>query len=219
MEAVARCWRRRRRAMEGEADWDAGSQAFLDCLKVQVPHTPSSPQLSGAAPCKGSPQTKSIPCSAASHAPAKGRDLLPAQDDLRAYAYEGDGSSAGSLSSALSGLREEQADEGDKSIAPGFLEVMDLLRNLPEAIRSPLLLSKVPITTTFTTTISTIITTATTITTTTATTNTLGQSGSKVTPEEQPLEQKPSKQEPPTAGGGGGGVHHSGQDGSEGSDT
>ncbi|KAK8405865.1 hypothetical protein O3P69_001973 [Scylla paramamosain] len=171
-------------AMEGEADWDAGSQAFLDCLKVQVPHTPSSPQLSGAAP-------------AASHAPAKGRDLLPAQDDLRAYAYEGDGSSAGSLSSALSGLREEQADEGDKSIAPGFLEVMDLLRNLPEAIRSPLLLSKVPITTTFTTTISTIITTATTITTTTATTNTLGQSGSKVTPEEQPLEQKPSNKSLP----------------------
>lgn len=34
-------------AMDGEADWDAGSQAFLDCLKVQVPYAPSTPQLSG----------------------------------------------------------------------------------------------------------------------------------------------------------------------------
>ena len=30
-------------------------------------------------------------------------DALPAKDDLRAYAYEGEGSSAGSLSSALAG--------------------------------------------------------------------------------------------------------------------
>lgn len=30
--------------------------------------------------------------------------LSPAKDDLRAYAYEGDGSSAGSLTSALAGL-------------------------------------------------------------------------------------------------------------------
>lgn len=40
------------------------------------------------------------------------------------------------------GMREEQPDEVEKPMAPGFLEVMDLLRNLPEAIRSPLLLSK-----------------------------------------------------------------------------
>ena len=68
------------------------------------------------------------------------------------------------------GLREEQSDEGDKPIVPGFLEVMDLLRNLPEAIRSPLLLSKDP-------TITTIITTTTTITTSTTTSS---QRGSKV---------------------------------------
>lgn len=173
---------------EGEADWDAGSQAFLDCLKVQVPHTPSSPQLSGIAPCKGSTQTNPIPCGVASHAPpvSKGRDLLPAQDDLRAYAYEGDGSSAGSLSSALSGLREEQSDDGDRPIAPGFLEVMDLLRNLPEAIRSPLLLSKVPTTTSIPTT-----------TTATTTISTSGHRGSKSAREEQKLEQKQTSLPPP----------------------
>lgn len=40
----------------------------------------------------------------------------------------------------------------DRHIAPGFLEVMDLLRNLPEAIRSPLLLSKTSTPTATTTT-------------------------------------------------------------------
>ncbi|XP_069157547.1 putative neural-cadherin 2 isoform X1 [Procambarus clarkii] len=72
-----------------------------------------------------------------------GSDPLPAKDDLRAYAYEGDGSSAGSLSSALSGLREEQCDtENFKLLVPEFLEVVDLLKNLPDAAKSPSLASK-----------------------------------------------------------------------------
>ncbi|XP_064106311.1 putative neural-cadherin 2 [Macrobrachium nipponense] len=61
-------------------------------------------------------------------------DILTTQDDLRAYAYEGDGSSAGSLTSALSGLRVEQSEEGSiQPLAPAFLDVMDLLKNLHEA--------------------------------------------------------------------------------------
>ncbi|XP_045130294.1 putative neural-cadherin 2 isoform X1 [Portunus trituberculatus] len=65
-------------------------------------------------------------------------DATPAKDDLRAYAYEGDGSSAGSLSSALAGLKEEPPDEDTiKPLVTDFLEVMDLLKNLPEASRSP----------------------------------------------------------------------------------
>ncbi|XP_066968094.1 putative neural-cadherin 2 [Macrobrachium rosenbergii] len=61
-------------------------------------------------------------------------DILTTKDDLRAYAYEGDGSSAGSLSSALSGLRVEQSEEGSiQPLTPAFLDVMDLLKNLHEA--------------------------------------------------------------------------------------
>ncbi|KAK8742460.1 hypothetical protein OTU49_001889, partial [Cherax quadricarinatus] len=68
---------------------------------------------------------------------------LPARDDLRAYAYEGDGSSAGSLSSAISGLRVELDEEGNiKPLVSEFLEVMDLLRNLPEATKCSSLLAK-----------------------------------------------------------------------------
>ncbi|XP_068228176.1 neural-cadherin-like [Palaemon carinicauda] len=64
-------------------------------------------------------------------------DSVMAKDDLRAYAYEGDGSSAGSLSSALSGLRVEQTEEWSTSpLVPAFLDVMDLLKNLPEATNS-----------------------------------------------------------------------------------
>ncbi|KAK8742317.1 hypothetical protein OTU49_001799 [Cherax quadricarinatus] len=66
-------------------------------------------------------------------------DPLPAKDDLRAYAYEGDGSSAGSLSSALSGLREEQWEKDNINLlVPELLEVVDLLKNLPEAASSSL---------------------------------------------------------------------------------
>ncbi|ROT67247.1 putative neural-cadherin [Penaeus vannamei] len=61
-------------------------------------------------------------------------DPLVPNDDLRAYAYEGDGSSSGSLTSTISRLRLEDSDEGDiRPLVPEFFEVMDLLRNLPEA--------------------------------------------------------------------------------------
>ncbi|XP_063588607.1 putative neural-cadherin 2 [Penaeus indicus] len=61
-------------------------------------------------------------------------DHLMPNDDLRAYAYEGDGSSSGSLTSTISRLRLEDSDEGDiRPLVPEFFEVMDLLRNLPEA--------------------------------------------------------------------------------------
>lgn len=66
------------------------------------------------------------------------------RDDLRAYAYEGDGSSAGSLASAKSGLRTELEEEGSiRPLVSEFLEVMDLLKNLPEASKSPPFLNKV----------------------------------------------------------------------------
>ncbi|XP_076032740.1 neural-cadherin-like isoform X2 [Oratosquilla oratoria] len=69
----------------------------------------------------------------------KGGVVVPvmARDDLRAYAYEGDGSSSGSLSSALSGLRVDLTDDGEISkLAPSFREVVDLLRHLPDTFDS-----------------------------------------------------------------------------------
>ncbi|XP_042888100.1 putative neural-cadherin 2 [Penaeus japonicus] len=64
--------------------------------------------------------------------------ILP-RDDLRAYAYEGDGLSSGSLSSATSsGQQGEQGDETSlRLLVPAFLDVMDLLKNLPDATKSP----------------------------------------------------------------------------------
>ncbi|KAK7071830.1 hypothetical protein SK128_016926 [Halocaridina rubra] len=74
--------------------------------------------------------------------PCQPHHQLPSED-LRNYAYEGDGSSAGSLTSTLSGLRAEMEREesSDKTIVPEFLEVMDLLKNLPEAPKSSALLA------------------------------------------------------------------------------
>ncbi|XP_042206048.1 neural-cadherin-like [Homarus americanus] len=151
---------------------DAQHKAFLECLQLKLPQAQCSPLGKGekVAASQDSSYTTGLPVSASVPkatvvpvtssipggvgVPVKstgvmkgvslvGLDPLPAKDDLRAYAYEGDGSSAGSLSSALSGLREEQSDEGTiKPIVPEFLEVMDLLKNLPEATTSPLLLTK-----------------------------------------------------------------------------
>lgn len=76
----------------------------------------------------------------------------------------------------------------ERPIAPGFLEVMDLLRNLPEAIRSPLLVAK-------TTTAPATITT------------TINQRGSKAVRDEgkqdqwQEKTQEPKKQEKQEARG------------------
>ncbi|XP_064105899.1 putative neural-cadherin 2 isoform X2 [Macrobrachium nipponense] len=64
-------------------------------------------------------------------------------EDLRNYAYEGDGSSSGSLSSTLSGLQTDLDKEEDlKPISKEFGEVMDLLKNLPDAPRSSSLLRR-----------------------------------------------------------------------------
>ncbi|XP_066952072.1 neural-cadherin-like isoform X1 [Macrobrachium rosenbergii] len=64
-------------------------------------------------------------------------------EDLRNYAYEGDGSSSGSLASTISGLRAElEREEPGRIIASEFVEVMDLLKNLPEAPKSSILLAR-----------------------------------------------------------------------------
>ncbi|XP_068245433.1 putative neural-cadherin 2 [Palaemon carinicauda] len=63
--------------------------------------------------------------------------LMP-QDDLRAYAYEGDGSPSGSLSSTVLGLRRESIEENVvKPLMPEYGEVLDLLKTLPDAVGSP----------------------------------------------------------------------------------
>ncbi|XP_066984935.1 putative neural-cadherin 2 [Macrobrachium rosenbergii] len=70
------------------------------------------------------------------------RHHLPGED-LRNYAYEGDGSSSGSLASTISGLRTElEREEPGRVIAAEFVEVMDLLKNLPEAPKSSILLAR-----------------------------------------------------------------------------
>ncbi|KAK8742324.1 hypothetical protein OTU49_001805 [Cherax quadricarinatus] len=143
---------------------DAPHKAFLERLQIRLPQTRSTPlgkeervpasessEYTAGVPIRtGAPVPKVVDVPTVVGVPAGvgtvagsgvvSPDPLPAKDDLRAYAYEGDGSSAGSLSSALSGLREEQPEEGSiKPIVPEFLEVMDLLKNLPEASMSPLL--------------------------------------------------------------------------------
>ncbi|XP_064095252.1 LOW QUALITY PROTEIN: putative neural-cadherin 2 [Macrobrachium nipponense] len=67
--------------------------------------------------------------------------LLPAQDDLRAYAYEGDGSPSGSLTSTVLGLRTESL-EGDvqQPLIPEYGEVFDLLKTLPDSTGIPVFL-------------------------------------------------------------------------------
>ncbi|XP_071534242.1 putative neural-cadherin 2 [Panulirus ornatus] len=139
---------------EGGGTADADHQAFLQCMKLKLAHGQSHPTekeevvtASQTIPCPASLSVStSVPVEgAADTAPGipvsiqrVGPDPLPAKEDLRAYAYEGEGSSAGSLASALSGLREEHLDEANiRMIVPEFLEVMDLLKHLPEATRSP----------------------------------------------------------------------------------
>ncbi|XP_071534252.1 neural-cadherin-like [Panulirus ornatus] len=115
---------------------------FLQCLKYNLRHArpPSCGQDEdalqqdpGLASYLEAPPLPDLPA---------GGPLLP-RDDLRAYAYEGEGSSAGSLTSAISGLRAEVDEEGSgiRPLMTEFLEVMDLLKHLPEAARtSPTLL-------------------------------------------------------------------------------
>ncbi|XP_066955765.1 LOW QUALITY PROTEIN: putative neural-cadherin 2 [Macrobrachium rosenbergii] len=123
---------------------DKSQEVILESLHLQ----PSGIQKNAPSEEKGSnPNLVSQPLNKESLAKAahllEGRstlldDPIAAKDDLRAYAYEGEGSSAGSLSSALSGLRVEQTEEFSTSpLVPAFLDVMDLLKNLPEATNSP----------------------------------------------------------------------------------
>ncbi|XP_037789217.1 uncharacterized protein LOC119584599 [Penaeus monodon] len=101
---------------------------------TEAPHTLPPAGVQEGAPCGGAttPVVVAVvgtPC----------EPLLPGED-LRAYAYEGDGSSAGSLSSTISGLRKEVAIEGEDEVeplVPEILEVLDLLKNLPDAPRTP----------------------------------------------------------------------------------
>ncbi|XP_069947828.1 uncharacterized protein [Cherax quadricarinatus] len=69
---------------------------------------------------------------------------LMSGENLRTFAYEGDGSSSGSLTSAISVLRAELETEASiQPLVPEFSEVIDLLRNLPEAPRSTSSLAKI----------------------------------------------------------------------------
>ncbi|KAK4295368.1 hypothetical protein Pmani_032058, partial [Petrolisthes manimaculis] len=62
---------------------------------------------------------------------------LPAQDDLRAYAYEGDSSPSGSLSSTVLGLQAESVEEDNiKPLLSEYGDVLDLLKNLPDAVHT-----------------------------------------------------------------------------------
>ncbi|XP_071534244.1 putative neural-cadherin 2 [Panulirus ornatus] len=142
---------------------DEDHKTFIECLKLAPPHSHSSLQgiEKRIRESEGNLCTRGALASAivqVGSGVSEGRDTTapalkakvavktdpqPAKDDLRAYAYEGEGSSAGSLTSALAGLREEASEkENLKSLVPEFLEVMDLLRNLPEATKSPSLTSK-----------------------------------------------------------------------------
>ncbi|XP_068219630.1 putative neural-cadherin 2 [Palaemon carinicauda] len=62
----------------------------------------------------------------------------PAQDDLRAYAYEGDGSPSGSLTSATVGLQMEIREEDPRPILTEYDEVYNLLTQLPDAPNRPI---------------------------------------------------------------------------------
>ncbi|XP_066961725.1 neural-cadherin-like [Macrobrachium rosenbergii] len=65
-------------------------------------------------------------------------------EDLHIYAYEGDGSSSGSLTSTISGLQAEvdREESNNGTVVSEFLEVIDLLKNLSDAPSSSSLLSK-----------------------------------------------------------------------------
>ncbi|XP_069945504.1 putative neural-cadherin 2 isoform X2 [Cherax quadricarinatus] len=145
-------------AVKGGIDDSAGTRlkddgdhdTFLDCLKYNLQPTSLKQDDSTAGPASStiSLMEEAATAAAAGGVPrlaaaATAPEPLPARDDLRAYAYEGDGSSAGSLSSAISGLRVELDEEGNiKPLVSEFLEVMDLLRNLPEATKCSSLLAK-----------------------------------------------------------------------------
>ncbi|KAK4289685.1 hypothetical protein Pmani_037361 [Petrolisthes manimaculis] len=139
----------------------ARHDTFLECIKYNLQQPPLSPPPSPPPPPRkkgqitvplGEPDVACTqPGREESCRPPQGKvtklgpppDPVLPRDDLRAYAYEGDGSSSGSLGSAKSGLRSDLEDEASiKPLVCEFLEVMDLLRNLPEASKSPALFTR-----------------------------------------------------------------------------
>ncbi|XP_063879939.1 putative neural-cadherin 2 isoform X2 [Scylla paramamosain] len=137
----------------------AHQDTYLECLKYSLSHTqpsslpppPPPPPRKPDASETGEGMSSSPCCPAESPAASQPAAVtkpspdppLP-RDDLRAYAYEGDGSSAGSLASAKSGLPPDLEEEGGiRPLVSEFLEVMDLLKNLPEASKDPTFLNKV----------------------------------------------------------------------------
>nr|XP_027238080.1 putative neural-cadherin 2 isoform X2 [Penaeus vannamei] len=133
---------------------DVEQESFLERLKIK--ESQAQPALrkagekaeKGDSPCTtmaGKVTAKGVLCEGKSRTSGTVPEPLLPQDDLRAYAYEGDGSSAGSLGSAVSGLRSEVSDEGGiRPLVSDFLEVMDLLRNLPDKEKTPTSDSKTP---------------------------------------------------------------------------
>ncbi|XP_037788849.1 neural-cadherin-like isoform X2 [Penaeus monodon] len=102
--------------------------------RTSLPEPAESPSPAPTAPPSG---TSLPPGSDPPLAPLPPDSIL-CKDDLRAYAYEGDGSSSVSALSVISGLRAEQTEEGGiRPLVPGFLDVLDLLRHLPDGPRSP----------------------------------------------------------------------------------
>ncbi|KAF2364929.1 Laminin G domain [Trinorchestia longiramus] len=79
------------------------------------------------------------PSACLSGAEEKRMDSDAVPDDLRAYAYEGEGSSGSSWTSTVSGFPSDGSndDESCKNrLVPEFHQVMDLLKNLPDSITS-----------------------------------------------------------------------------------
>ncbi|XP_069945615.1 putative neural-cadherin 2 isoform X3 [Cherax quadricarinatus] len=113
---------------------DETQETLVECLKLRVScgeHNITAGERPGETMSFTDVAT---PCTEGSggHQP----EVLLPKDDLRAYAYEGDGSSAGSFTSTVSGLRMELEEEEDiKPLVPEFLQVIDLLNNLPEGSR------------------------------------------------------------------------------------
>ncbi|XP_042223409.1 neural-cadherin-like [Homarus americanus] len=117
---------------------DDTHESFLECLKFKLPTSQPALKKKGEK-SPGSNQGSPVPGGSDPTAGGEARgapDPLLPRDDLRAYAYEGDGSSSGSFTSTISAdLKVDMAEEDSTIVplVPEFLEVMDLLRNLPEA--------------------------------------------------------------------------------------
>ncbi|XP_064093764.1 putative neural-cadherin 2 isoform X1 [Macrobrachium nipponense] len=113
---------------------EPNQEIFLESLHLKSSNSQQE-KLNNSSPVSSKPSKASLLRAAVilEEQSANALDVLPAQDDLRAYAYEGEGSSAGSLSSASSDLKGEKTEDAIPALSPAFLDVMDLLKTLPEA--------------------------------------------------------------------------------------